>query len=75
MINCPEGFDAPLFSWDKNRCSVRLSLDDECLRCTSKEGSGFKTVLGNERFVEGGRYYFEVFINKGELLKIGVSRP
>lgn len=43
--------------------------------CTSKEGSGFKTTIGTEIFVEGGRYYFEIFINKGQLVKIGVCRP
>lgn len=75
MIDCPEGYDAPLFCWDKSRCSVRLTLDDDCLRCTSKQGSGFKTVLGTQRFVEGGIYYFEIFINKGQLMKIGISRP
>lgn len=25
--------------------------------------------------MEGGRYYFEIFINKGNLIKIGVCRP
>ncbi len=36
MIDCPDGFDSPLFSWDKTKCSIKLSLDDDCLRCTSK---------------------------------------
>lgn len=31
--------------------------------------------MGTEIFTEGGRYYFEIFVNKGQLLKIGVSRP
>ena len=26
-------------------------------------------------FVEGGKYYFEIFVNKGQLLKVGVCRP
>lgn len=26
-------------------------------------------------FVAGGRYYYELFINKGQLIKIGVCRP
>ena len=43
--------------------------------CKSNDGNGFKTTLGTEIFTEGGRYYFEVFINKGQLIKIGVSRP
>lgn len=31
--------------------------------------------MGTEWFHEGGKYYFEIFVNKGELLKIGVTRP
>jgi hypothetical protein len=45
------------------------------LVCTSKEGSGFKTTIGTEFFTAGGKYYFEIFINKGQLMKIGVCRP
>lgn len=26
-------------------------------------------------FTEGGRYYFEIFLNKGHMFKIGVCRP
>jgi hypothetical protein len=45
------------------------------LRAKSTEGNGFKTTIGTEIFTEGGRYYFEIFINKGQLIKIGVCRP
>jgi len=31
--------------------------------------------MGTEIFAEGGKYYFEIFINKGQLIKIGVCRP
>jgi hypothetical protein len=75
MMDCPEGYDAPEFTWNVKKCAKQLKLDDDCLRCTAKEGSGFKTVMGTERFEEGGKYYFEIFVNKGELLKIGVTRP
>ena len=82
MINVPDGFDArtflkivALFTWNPDRVSTKLKLNDESLICQSTTGSGFKTVLGNEIFSEGGRYYFEIFINKGHLLKIGVCRP
>lgn len=50
LISCPEGFEAPEFMWDTAKCSEYLKLDEECLRCTSKKGSGFKTVMGTERF-------------------------
>ena len=50
------------------------------------DGSGFKTVLGTEvnswnvvlntkEFIPGDKYYFEILITKGSLIKIGVSRP
>lgn len=74
MVNVPEGFSAPLFTWDNKRSSSKLTLDNENLTCTVKEGSGFKTTLGTEVFQAGGRYYFELFINKGQLIKIGVCR-
>ena len=25
--------------------------------------------------MEGGKYYFEIFVNKGQLIKVGVCRP
>jgi len=31
--------------------------------------------MGTEIFSAGGRYYFEIFINKGQLIKIGICRP
>jgi hypothetical protein len=64
-----------LFSWNPERTSSKLQLDEDSLVCTSKEGSGFKTTIGTEIFLAGGRYYFELFINKGQLIKIGVCRP
>ena len=64
-----------LFSWNPAKTSYKLKLDPECLKAKSSEGNGFKTTLGSEIFTEGGRYYFEIFINKGQLLKIGVCRP
>ena len=37
------------------------------------DGSGFKTVIGNPKLPKGGRYFFQVQIVKGILIKIGVS--
>lgn len=39
-----------------------------------KDGTGFKTVLGDTAMEQGGRYYFQVLIKHGSLVKIGVSR-
>lgn len=64
-----------LFSWNPAKTSAKIKLDPECLRAKSTEGNGFKTTVGTEIFTEGGRYYFEIFINKGQLIKIGVCRP
>lgn len=45
------------------------------MKAKSTEGNGFKTTMGTEIFTEGGKYYFEIFVNKGQLIKIGVCRP
>jgi len=29
----------------------------------------------NKEFIPGDKYYFEIYITKGSLIKIGVSRP
>ena len=39
-----------------------------------KNGAGFKTSLGDMPFTQGEKYYFEISIKKGNLVKIGVSR-
>ncbi len=64
-----------IFTWDAAKTSNKIKLDPECLKAKSTEGNGFKTTMGTEIFSEGGRYYFEIFINKGQLIKIGVCRP
>lgn len=64
-----------IFHWDSAFTSTKLKLDETKLTCTSIEGSGFKTTVGTEKFYAGGRYYFELFLNKGQLVKIGVCRP
>lgn len=64
-----------MFTWNPAKTSAKLGLNEDYLKCTSKDGSGFKTTLGTQIFTEGSRYYFEIFINKGQLLKIGVCRP
>lgn len=81
IVDVPEGFSSrkvnrnpALFTWDPKRSSSKLVLDNENLTCKVREGSGFKTTLGTEVFEAGGRYYFELFINKGHLIKIGVCR-
>jgi hypothetical protein len=43
----PEGFITPLFTWNSERTSHKLKLDEEKLTCVVVEGSGFKTVLGS----------------------------
>lgn len=70
----PDGMSAAFFEWSTTKKSKNLALSDENLKVRVTEGSGFKTVLGNMAFKPGGKYYFEVFIIKGNLIKIGVSR-
>lgn len=44
------------------------------MTCTVSEGSGFKSVVGNLAFTEGNKYYFEIYVIKGSLIKIGVTK-
>ena len=41
---------------------------------TVSDGSAFKTVIGDEAMTPGSRYFFEVQINAGYLIKIGICR-
>ena len=42
---------------------------------TVSDDSGFKTVIGDAPMTPGGRYYYEVKLHSGDLIKIGVCRP
>ena len=41
---------------------------------TVSDGNAFKSVVGDLPMTPGGRYFFEVQINSGYLLKIGICR-
>ena len=41
---------------------------------TVSDGNSFKTVLGDQAMTPGGRYFFELKIKKGYLLKVGICR-
>lgn len=41
---------------------------------TVSDGNSFKTVLGDQPMTPGGRYYFQLRVNAGYLIKIGVYR-
>ena len=41
---------------------------------TVSDGNTFKTVIGDTAMTPGGRYYFEVQVNSGYLIKIGICR-
>lgn len=70
----PEGYITPVFHWDPDNSSKKLTLQEDLLTVTVKDGSGFKTTLGNMPFLPGEKYFFQIQINKGSLIKIGVSR-
>ena len=41
---------------------------------TVSDGNSFKSVVGDQPMTPGGRYFFEVQIKTGFLVKIGVCR-
>jgi len=74
LVKVPDGHIAPFFTWSEGSTSKKLTLSNNNLTVTVNEGSGFKTTLGNVAFTPGNKYYFEIFVSKGSLIKIGVSR-
>ncbi len=43
----PDGFEWAMFGWDKERSSKKLNIDDDELLVKVKDGSGFKTSIGD----------------------------
>ena len=41
---------------------------------TVSDGNTFKTVVGDQPMTPGGRYFFELRVNAGYLIKIGICR-
>ena len=39
-----------------------------------KQGKNFKTVIGDQPMRAGGKYFFQILVNKGYLFKVGVCR-
>ena len=70
----PEGYITPLFYWDEDNTSNRLKISEDRLTIKVINGAGFKTSFGTEAFEERERYYFEIKIIKGTLIKIGISK-
>lgn len=50
--------NSAMFTWNPLKTSPKLTLNEDNLKCSSKDGSSFKTTLGTEIFTEGNRYYF-----------------
>lgn len=38
--------NSAMFTWNPAKTSAKLGLNEDYLKCTSKDGSGFKTTLG-----------------------------
>ena len=70
----PDGYITPLFYWDEENTSNRLKVSEDRLTWKVVNGAGFKTSFGTQAFTEKERYYFEIQVIKGTLIKIGVSR-
>ena len=37
-----------MFNWDTDKSSKKLAIDEDCLSVKVKDGSGFKTSLGDQ---------------------------
>ena len=67
-------YSTPFFEWDTTQTSKKLQVLEDPLKVKAIDGTGFKSTLGNMDFLPGERYYFQISVVKGRLLKIGVSR-
>lgn len=74
------------FGWNPRHCSQKIDLfrqasslndfqTDSLTNVKVRDGSGFKTVLGDITLSSGGKYYFVLKIVSGSLFKIGISSP
>eukprot|EP00743_Colponemidia_sp_Colp-15_P012284 GILK01013924.1.p1 GENE.GILK01013924.1~~GILK01013924.1.p1 ORF type:complete len:355 (-),score=31.71 GILK01013924.1:157-1137(-) len=61
------------FHWNPRKCGSHLVLCDKNMTVTKSSASDFETALGDKPLTRG-RIYWEVRINKGSQIKIGVSR-
>lgn len=68
------------FGWDANESSKKIEfaepVSERGQSLTSvkvRDGSGFKTVLGDALLPAGGKYFYQVQIKQGSLIKIGFA--
>lgn len=74
IVQVPNDYLAPFFKWDEKKTSQKLQLSNDNLQVAVKDGEGFKTVLGDYCFEAGNKYYFEIYLVKTQMIKIGVAR-
>ena len=43
-------------------------------RVTVSKGLFFKTVIGDQPMTQGGKYFFEILVTSGYLIKVGICR-
>jgi len=75
-------FCAAFFQWNKKESTTKVEFQDGPIgypfesqtTVRVRDGTGFKTVIGDVPLVAGGKYFFKVKINNGSLIKIGVCR-
>lgn len=78
----PDNFDWAFFQWNKKESTTKVEFQDGPIgypfesqtTVRVRDGTGFKTVIGDVPLVAGGKYFFKVKINNGSLIKIGVCR-
>ena len=62
-----------MFEWDRDRTSSMLQIENYTGVKVMQAG-GFKTAIGDKPMLRGGKYYFEISLLKGDLLKIGICK-
>ena len=69
----PDDYNWHIFGWDRDRTSSMLKIE-HYTGVKVLQAGGFKTAIGDQPMLRGGKYYFEISLLKGDLLKIGICK-
>lgn len=68
------------FGWNKSQSSTKVDLAPDSIYSDSsteiivRDGKGFKSVFGDIELQSGGKYFYQVKLVQGSLMKIGICR-
>ena len=71
----PDGYNWVIFNWDKQRIPEKVIMSSENpMMIQMGKSNGFRTIMGDFGMQRGLKHYFQIKVNQGSLMKIGVCR-